>query len=446
LAIGILLVSILFIFKKSHGGFGPWLYVFLLIIAVYGIQVGIGATAKRFEQKDDFFRRLEVSAAVSEMVVDYPLSGVGLGNFQRIYPEYELARFSGQRNYVYAHNDWMQIGAEMGIPGMLLALTGYLFFLVRSVRLWLKNNDHFVVALGAGLLIGYIALGIHSFFDFNLHIQANILFFAVYLALMHAVLALEVHKYGKREKYFKQQRSASRGWIAGGSLLLLLVGISAFLMFCCTFVLKQYRAEALCPTMKNSTLNFTMQPSLAEIKMAIQLSPSNPLYRRELANRYLELIDENEGVWTKNMLEKAAEHFSDALKLSPANAYLWLNLGESRIRLHSVRGQKLKIEDINCLKRAISLRPNDFRFLHRVAGWMLWIYKQDNIDTLDLEFREDALQCLQKGLEHNPNSWRDFVDFAWPLTKDEQLIVSCFEHVAKKMKAKVKRRISRMSS
>ncbi len=444
LAAGTLIVSLLFVFKRPQGGLGLWLGLFLLIIAVYGIQVGIEATAKRFDQPDDFTRRLKITAAVAPMVTDYPLTGVGLGNFQRVYPEYELASRSGKFHYRYAHNDWVQAGAEFGVPGLILALSGYVFFLVRSLRLWLKTRDQLATGLGAGLLIGYIALGIHSFFDFNLHIPANILSFAACLALLHAVLSLKVHR-DVSQRGESGHKNKIRGWPARMGMLGLVLVIGLILVPCSGFVLNNHRAEALCPTIRNSTIDFDHKPPLNNIRQAIEISATNPAYREKLGRRYLELIKEKKsGAWPRIMLGQAEKEFAKGLELSPADAYLWLLLGETRARLAAYQGQRPGEAAVYCLKHAVELRPKDYRFLSRVAAWMLWMAEQKKNEGDRGILRSKAFGYLDRGIEQNPASWIDFVDLAWSLTKDKELILEAFEGKNKKIRQRVEIRVDRI--
>ncbi len=370
LAAGTFIISFLFMFKRSLRGFGLWLGVFLLIIAVYGLQVGIEKTAERFEQTEGLVNRLERTESILPMMADYPLTGVGLGNFDRVYPEYQRPGWSGRRHCRYAHNDWVQAGAEFGYPGLLLALAGYLTFLVYSVRRWFNTRDQFAVGLGGGLLIGYLALGIHSFFDFNLHIPANILSFVACLALMQAVLK-------PRPDNNWLSYISSKGWPTKTGILTLLGVISFGLLFCLNFVLNQHQAEAFCPTLKNSTIDRKLEPSLTGIRRAIELCPGNPAYWNQAGRKYLKKASSNaNGSWPEIMLTRAQERFEKGLTLSPANAYLWLALGQTRAILKVLNKQESDYKIMSCLNNALRLRPKDQRFVSRVAAWKGWLVEE----------------------------------------------------------------------
>lgn len=100
-----------------------------------------------------------------------PWTGVGLGAY-----EHGLYRFktAAPTNAVdFAHNDYLQILAELGIPGAALAaaLGLWILFSCSSVVLSVRRRLNWEFA--AGLLIGLVTLGFHSLADFNLYSPAN---------------------------------------------------------------------------------------------------------------------------------------------------------------------------------------------------------------------------------------------------------------------------------
>ena len=52
-----------------------------------------------------------------KIIKDYPVFGVGLSNYGAIFPHYKS--FIGIK-YLHAHNDYLQFGIEMGVPGLIL--------------------------------------------------------------------------------------------------------------------------------------------------------------------------------------------------------------------------------------------------------------------------------------------------------------------------------------
>jgi len=123
-------------------------------------------------------------------VKDFPLWGTGLGSFKYVLLNYrhkvDILMVDGvprQANWNYAHNDYLQLLVECGLLGLLLA--GWAIMLwVRQFLAGLKKTlapEDRILRCGLGCSV--IAMLIHSFVDFNLHIPANAFLFAVCASL-----------------------------------------------------------------------------------------------------------------------------------------------------------------------------------------------------------------------------------------------------------------------
>lgn len=107
---------------------------------------------------------------------DYKWTGSGLGAFEHGFFRYQNA--APANTVDFAHNDYLQIVAELGIPGSLLAgvLAGWIAARTLAVVLWRRGGRNWELAVG--LFASLATLGIHSLADFNLYIPANALVFA----------------------------------------------------------------------------------------------------------------------------------------------------------------------------------------------------------------------------------------------------------------------------
>jgi O-antigen ligase len=93
-----------------------------------------------------------------EMVHDQPLSGVGAGNFPVVFPRYEHYEVPKP----HAHNDALQVLAELGLPGLLLffALLAALALRLARELAGCKDELRFALLAGlAGLLVVFAAGG-----------------------------------------------------------------------------------------------------------------------------------------------------------------------------------------------------------------------------------------------------------------------------------------------
>jgi len=130
------------------------------------------------------------------MVVRHPLLGVGLGNFKPLVLEYETGTFKEQS---LAHNTYLEIAAELGIPALLLFLallfsTYRTLEKVRRTSRRAKNRFLEMAALGleaglAGYCVNALTVSIQYLKDFWL---------VIFLAMCMASIARAAAK--KEEK------------------------------------------------------------------------------------------------------------------------------------------------------------------------------------------------------------------------------------------------------
>ncbi len=121
-----------------------------------------------------------------------PLLGTGLGTFTNFARQYRFR--ADALDDVFAHNDWVQALAEIGLIGAGLGFCVLLVHLTsgwRSVVVDLRQRiaaGGSPVSLKAAMQMGAIsslaAFAVHSFFDFNMQVPANALLLCVSLAIL----------------------------------------------------------------------------------------------------------------------------------------------------------------------------------------------------------------------------------------------------------------------
>lgn len=102
------------------------------------------------------------------MFTDQPLTGVGAGNFNDSYPEYYV-RGLFQDSRGHAHNYYIHVLSEVGLPGLALylALVGSIASLALFVLLSAPHGFERMLTLGAFGTI--VSAGVHNVFE-NLHV------------------------------------------------------------------------------------------------------------------------------------------------------------------------------------------------------------------------------------------------------------------------------------
>jgi len=113
------------------------------------------------------------------MITDKPLFGHGPGNYGQVFPEYRQRIQWNRRETVHPHNEYVELLAEYGFVGGLLALAAVVSALAVLLRLYLRT-EHTQHAYPVAALIGTIAgTAVHGFFDFELRIFPNALMLAL---------------------------------------------------------------------------------------------------------------------------------------------------------------------------------------------------------------------------------------------------------------------------
>jgi len=116
---------------------------------------------------------------------DFPLFGVGLETFSSIFPKYKTIRL--QYHYLYLENDYLQLLCAQGIFGFGIFLWFILSFLRQIGSGYSKYEIERISSVRYisfyGCLTGMVAMMIHSFWDFNMHIPSNALLLSILMGL-----------------------------------------------------------------------------------------------------------------------------------------------------------------------------------------------------------------------------------------------------------------------
>lgn len=155
--------------------FSFYLKILGALAVVYLLWIGIGPIIDRFWSLTSSVQhhRGVVWNDTMKLVKDFPVFGVGFGTFRYIFPKYKTLLTQGI--WDFPHNDYLQVLAEGGV----VSLVSFLWLLFNALRMltWKK------LPLARGAAAGFVAILIHSFFDFNLQIPANAYIFVTLIAI-----------------------------------------------------------------------------------------------------------------------------------------------------------------------------------------------------------------------------------------------------------------------
>ncbi len=180
--------------RRLHG-------VIAFALAVVGVAawIGLDPVVHRFKLLESEWEaernRVVVWSDSMEAVQDYAVTGSGLATFRYVFPMYRS--FGGRIFYSWAHNDYLQVAIELGVPGFLLLL-----WLMVSVGRGAKRareglrEEPALLHLHAGYVAAVVAIALHSFTDFSLHMSANAALLSV---IVGVVVGLEPSAESQRE-------------------------------------------------------------------------------------------------------------------------------------------------------------------------------------------------------------------------------------------------------
>ena len=194
-----------------HTPSNRWIGIFSIAVLIIGITLP-SQTSKNVIQQFDEQKATPTTAVTSlltpgsdrgrftmwrhtgSMIADHPLVGVGLDNWEYIYPLYdrgEKITFSSEP--VRPHNDMLWIASELGIIGLCMYLA-LLFFAVQRVYLTLRQNDTPLSLLLVMALFGLTSLTFYGLFSFPKEQPTPTLFFWFYLGLINLTPPLQTQK------------------------------------------------------------------------------------------------------------------------------------------------------------------------------------------------------------------------------------------------------------
>jgi putative inorganic carbon (HCO3(-)) transporter len=121
------------------------------------------------------------------MFSDRPWLGVGIGNYEPVYPAYSLQGWPEPLGH--AHNYYLNIAAEAGLIGLAayLVLWGAVFWQAWKV---VRTTQGYWQGVATGILGVLTHLSVHNFFD-NLHVHNMYLHVAVLLGLLFVAVKRE---------------------------------------------------------------------------------------------------------------------------------------------------------------------------------------------------------------------------------------------------------------
>lgn len=156
------------------------LWLLLLVpVALYLVHDGFTERLMSIFNPTDTSSTLRIALWESTvaMIVDKPLLGIGWGAYWLVYPQYDFFIQDATTTIFHAHNMYLNIAAEIGIPGLLVFLTIMVGHIRTALSVVHEVTDRWVVGLLLGLVAALFGIAVNGFTDFIMfNIQLSMLF------------------------------------------------------------------------------------------------------------------------------------------------------------------------------------------------------------------------------------------------------------------------------
>lgn len=164
-----LIVIIVTLIKNPRKRLIAWIVLTVIclteIAVISNVFLPVKRTASLSRDDSSLTLRVGIWQSAASIILDYPVTGVGLSWF-RYSPVREMYPAPGYENRIlpHAHNEWLQIGADMGIPGMVV-FTG--FYIVAGYMLvyGYRHGDATAQLVTAGVAAGLLAHAVFGLGD-----------------------------------------------------------------------------------------------------------------------------------------------------------------------------------------------------------------------------------------------------------------------------------------
>lgn len=155
----------------------------LTLPLVIALWLGGHQLFSRFETQGLETDRQQHREIAYRVIADYPIFGVGSGNWSHVYMAYHSPEYYSHALLNNVHNDYLELLVEQGLIGFILFGSAILLTLGTMIVALRRRRDPLIRGVLFGCVTATLSLLIHSLVDYNLHIPANAAWFTVILAM-----------------------------------------------------------------------------------------------------------------------------------------------------------------------------------------------------------------------------------------------------------------------
>ncbi len=340
--------------------------------------------------------RLDIWKDSSNIIKDFPLTGSGFGSFVDVYPKYRT--ISTDTVVDHAHNDYIELLSEGGVPAFLLCMWFLIALFHKSYGMFKRRRELYSIYLFIACITGLISILIHSLTDFNLHIGANGLYFFFVAGL--AVSAANTRlRYGPDDTYLKKARLPLKGMIALTAVVLL--GSLGFNMGATVGKIYFSSMRDIKPEEKISRRDLVIMKN--DVYSASLFDPLEARYHSAAADIERLLLNNN----------AALSHYKRAVQLDPVNSEY---LGKLGLVMSEFRSYELADK---LLQAGIAYDAGNPAAFRRYA---LWLFSKGRT--------EEGIKMTKAAISLEPQKTRGYVTLmVLNGLRDEEILNSLPERV-----------------
>lgn len=363
----------------------------LLAVAFLVSKIAHGELSERLPQLVQDSPRLIIWESSWNLLQASPWQGIGLGLFYLAYPPYRNP--ADNTGGFFAHNDYLQIWIETGLPGLLLLLAvlvaaSWLF--MRALRkTGLRGGNHLEMT---GLFCGLLAVAGHSVVDFNLYILSIMMMSGLSLARFHELATRSL-----KSSSLLLRPSRFVGKQAHPLIVLLLVLVPVF-YFVALGMANSYYDRGMAQANEGR-----LQEADQSLAAAQRLTPSDDrilIAHADLYRHAIAVLPSDEFGGRKSLYDDALWFLDQAQEANALRGLTFVIRGRLYQQNPAFAGENGLELAGESFRRALALNPRLFQGRMDYVSLLLQTGK-----------KEEALRSLDEGVRHYYPAMRDLIPF-----------------------------------
>ena len=330
-----------------------------------------------------------------EMIKDKPIFGLGIGTFKYHYLDYQSDYLIDYPNYIRnsgkaaeAHNEYLQIAAEIGIIGLISYLSIILTFYYIVYQYFEKEHDKNKLLIIFGILVGVTCYLVHCLFTFPFHVPVLGATFFILIGLATAYIQLSLEErsgsYNKNQTIYDFNLKPVFKYIS----IIIVIVMAVFGIW--KLAINPYMAEINYYKGSKSFAEQDNSAALEYFQKAALLDTSNGRIMHGLGSAYYQLGMQEEA---QKILQQTKEIYNDR------NTYR--NLGLSYMQSGNYEKAQGEFEHAIYLDPKFYEAYNDLASLYVYQGeYEKAIEQWQNAIDLDLEFKEKHIFLYYVGMTY----------------------------------------------